>query len=90
MDFGSFALSAKEMLWPSALGGGKRKYQSFGVENKKEDFELIARWMVAGKIKTVMEDDNRFDLANGGKVYMKLNIGRTRGKIVIKIGADDQ
>ena len=90
MDFGSFALLAKKMFWPSALGGGKRKYLFLGAQNKKEDFELIGRWMAEGKIKTVIEDDNRFDLADAKKAYMKLSSGRTRGKIVIKIGADNE
>lgn len=88
LDFGSFATLAKKMLWPSALGGGKRKYQFLGVQNKKEDFELIGRWMVEGKIKTVIEDDNRYDLADAGKAYAKLKSGRTRGKIVIKFDAE--
>lgn len=90
MDFETFALLAKKMLWPSALGGGKKKYQFLGVRNKKEDFELVGRWMAEGKIKTVIKDDNRFDLVDAGKAYMKLNSGGTRGKIVIKIGADDE
>lgn len=90
MDFGSFAGLAKKMLWPSALGGGKRKYHFLGAENKKDDFEQIGRWMAEGKIKTVIEDDNRFDLADAVKAYTKLSKGRTRGKIVIKVGADDE
>jgi len=46
--------------------------------------------MAEGKIKTVIEDDNRFDLADAGKAYRKLNSRRTRGKIFIKIGADEE
>lgn len=90
MDFASFALLAKKTLWPSALGVGKRNNQFLGVQNKKEDFELIGRWMEEGKIKTVIEDDNCFELADAEKAYMKLNSGRITGRIVIKVGADDE
>ena len=37
----------------------------------------------------MIEDDNWFDLADAKKAYMKLSSGKTRGKIVIKVGADD-
>ncbi|MCJ1433191.1 hypothetical protein MMC27_002550 [Xylographa pallens] len=90
MDFGSFALLAKKMLWPSVIGGGKRKFQFLATETKLEDFRLIGRWMAEGKIKTVIEDHNRFGLADVGKAYMKLHSGRIRGKIIIQINADDE
>ena len=89
LDFGSLVTTAKKMLWPSALGGGKRKFQFLGAENKKADFERIGQWMAESKIKCVIEDENRFDLAEAGKAYTKLNTGRTRGKIILKVGADD-
>lgn len=50
LGLGDITMLMKKMLWPTALGGGKRKYQFIGVENKKEDFELISRWMTEGKM----------------------------------------
>jgi NADPH:quinone reductase-like Zn-dependent oxidoreductase len=46
--------------------------------------------MAEGRIKTVIEDDNRFDLEDARNAFLKLNTGRTRGKIVIKLGADHE
>lgn len=90
MDIGSFVTMAKKMFLPTALGGGKRPFQFVGVAVKKADLEQIGQWLAAGTIKAVIEDNNRFDLADTKKAYEQLQTGRTRGKIVIKVGADDQ
>lgn len=80
---------AKKSLWPSILGGGQRKYQFLNMENKREGFEQLGQWMAEGKLKCVIEDENRFDLADGKKAYEKLDTGRVRGKIVIKMNSDE-
>jgi len=81
----------KIMLWPSLLGGGKRKYLLFMLTSTtKEQWDLIGKWMVEGKLRTVIEDDNVFDLADIDKAFEKLRTGRTRGKIVVKIAEDGQ
>ncbi len=81
----------KMMLWPSWLGGGKRKFQLFLLGGtKKQQWDLVGKWMVEGKLRTVIEDDNVFDLASVDKAFEKLKTGRTRGKIVIKVAEDGQ
>lgn len=89
LSLADITMLMKEMLWPTALGGGKRTYHFTGVENKREDFELINRWMAEDKIKCVIDDDdNRFDTVDAKKAYQKLDTGRVRGKIVIKMNDD--
>lgn len=90
MDVGSIVTMAKQMLLPTALGGGKRAFQFVSVAVKKNDLENLGQWLAEGKIKAVIEDSNRFDLADTKKAYEQLHTGRTRGKIVIRVGADDQ
>ena len=90
LDIGSLMGTAKKTLLPAILGGGKRPYTFLGLANNNDDLKLFGQWMAEGKVKAVIEDENRFDLANTKKAYEQLNTGRTRGKIVIKVGADDQ
>lgn len=79
----------KMYLMPGWLGGGKRNFQFFSLSgSKNEDWEVIGKWMIEGKLKTVIEDGNRFDLADIRNALEKLHTGRTRGKIVIKIAED--
>jgi len=83
------AALTKMMLWPGALGGGKRSFQLFMLSStKKEHWELFGKWMAEGKLKTVIEDGNVYDLADIGKAFEKLQTGRTRGKIAIKVAED--
>lgn len=88
LGLADFTLLAKKMMWPSLLGGGKRQYQFVGASNKKEIFESLGQWMAEGKIKCVIEDENRFDLKDAKNAYEKLDTGRLRGKIVIKMNSD--
>ena len=90
LDFAGISSTAKKMFWPSLLGGGKRKFQFLGLKPENSDLDQIAQWMAEGKIKTIIEDENKYDLVDTKKAYQKLQTGRTRGKIVIKVGADDQ
>lgn len=79
----------KMMLWPGLLGGGKRIFHLFMLTStKKEQWDLFGKWMAEGKLKTVIEDGNVFDLANIGEAFEKLQTGRTRGKIAIKVAED--
>jgi len=81
----------KQLFWPSVLGGGKRNLHLFMLTStKKEQWDMVGKWMVEGKLRTVIEDDNVFDLADTGKAIEKLKTGRTRGKIVVKVAEDGQ
>lgn len=88
LGLSDFALLAKKMMWPSILGGGKRRYQFVTASNKKETFKSLGQWMAEGKLKCVIEDENRFDLRDAKRAYEKLDTGRLRGKIVIKMNSD--
>ncbi|RMZ75922.1 hypothetical protein DV738_g5210, partial [Chaetothyriales sp. CBS 135597] len=83
--------TAKILMLPTLLGGGTRPYgifMLFGTE--KEDWELIGKWMVEGKVRTVIEDDNRFALSDIQSAVRKLQTGRTRGKIIITVAEHAQ
>lgn len=86
----AFVTMARKMLTPGFLGGGQRPFEFLGVAPKEEDFNLIGQWMAEGKVRTVVENENFFDIADTKKAYEKLHTGRARGKIVIKVGADHQ
>ena len=91
VSLGSMLDIAKMGILPGWLGGGKRPYQLyFLASTKKEEWELVGRWMVEGKLRTIIEEGNRFELVDIQKAFDKLNSGRTRGKIVVKISEDGQ
>ena len=71
------------MMWPTMLGGGKRRIEFLAVKNKYEDFEQIAQWMKEGKVKAVI--DSTFELKDAAKAYEKLKTGRAKGKVVVHV-----
>ncbi|KAF5664656.1 zinc alcohol dehydrogenase [Fusarium circinatum] len=79
-------------LLPRWLGGGKRKFKYHSVTANRKDFRQIADWMKDGKVKVVIEEE--FGLEDAGRAYARLKEGRTRGKLVIRVGdeagVDDQ
>jgi NADPH:quinone reductase-like Zn-dependent oxidoreductase len=72
-----------KMLRPSWLGGGKRPIQAGVIKNKKEDFELIGRWLEEGKIRAVI--DQTVEWEDAPKAYERLKTGRAKGKIVLHV-----
>lgn len=90
IGFGFLWESAKKMVWPGWLGGGKRPWEFFGLDSKGEGLKRIAEWMGEGKVKGVV--DEVFGMEDKGpvKAFEKLRTGRTRGKIVVKIGNDKE
>lgn len=83
MSLGGIRMIMSRMMWPSLLGGGKRPFEMIGVANKLDDFNQIAAWMKAGKVRSVI--DSVYELEDGPKAYEKLKLGRTRGKIVVHV-----
>ncbi|EXJ83686.1 hypothetical protein A1O1_07310 [Capronia coronata CBS 617.96] len=73
----------KRKLWPSFLGGGKRKGMGFFAQTKKDDLEQIAAWMTEGKIRAVI--DQKFAFEEAPRAIEKLKTGRARGKIVVEV-----
>lgn len=76
-------------LLPGFLGGGKRPFgMMFLMGVPADQRELAGKWMVEGKVKTVIEDGNKFELQDIQKAFEKLKGGRTRGKISVQVTED--
>ncbi|ENH65987.1 Zinc-type alcohol dehydrogenase-like protein C16A3.02c [Fusarium oxysporum f. sp. cubense race 1] len=73
-------------LLPRWLGGGKRKFKYHSVTANRKDFGQVADWMKDGKIKAVIEEE--FGLEDAGRAYARLKEGRTRGKLVVRVGSE--
>jgi len=71
------------MLWPSALGGGQRKFQFVTCAANAVQYAELAKWLAEGKLKTVIEKE--YELEQAGEAYERLKSGRTRGKLVVKV-----
>ncbi len=74
--------------WPGWLGGGKRPWEFNDLVNKHEDFAELGRMIQEKKVRVII--DEVFDTQDKGPVraYAKLRLGRTRGKIVVKLVED--
>ncbi|KAH7174028.1 uncharacterized protein B0J16DRAFT_351244 [Fusarium flagelliforme] len=73
-------------LLPGWLGGGKRPFKFHSVVANRKDFGHVAGWIRDGKVKVVIEEE--FGLEDAGRAYGRLKEGRTRGKLVIRVGGD--
>lgn len=81
----------KIVAWPTILGGGKTPFKFYSLGPiKQEEFDMLGAWMVEGKVKSVIEEDNRFELGEVAKAFQKLKGGRTRGKMVIEVDREGQ
>lgn len=74
---------ASIFLWPTTLGGGKRKFKFLTCWPDHESFVRLARWVVEGKMKPVIERE--YDLDQTNEAFAHLKTGRTRGKLVVKV-----
>ncbi|RFN48925.1 hypothetical protein FIE12Z_6772 [Fusarium flagelliforme] len=73
-------------LLPGWLGGGRRPFKFHSVVANRKDFGQFADWIRDGKIKVVVEEE--FGLEDAGRAYGRLKEGKTRGKLVIRVGGD--
>jgi len=86
LAFVRFALGA--FLWPSFLGGGRRKLVFAAADIKQETLEKIGDWIVGGVVRPVT--DEVFPMEDVAQAFRRLKTGRARGKIVIDVaGAKD-
>ena len=76
---------ASRMLWPTFLGGGKRKFEAYMTKNKHDDFAQIAEWMKEGKVKAVIEEV--FEFADAPKAITLLKKGKSTGKIIVHVAS---
>ncbi|KAM0215106.1 hypothetical protein ACHAQD_008618 [Fusarium lateritium] len=74
----------RRSLLPSCLGSGKRPYRLVRVSVNSKDLQQVGQWMAQGKVRAVI--DEKFEWKNAPKAYTKLRLGRTVGKIVVRVG----
>jgi NADPH:quinone reductase-like Zn-dependent oxidoreductase len=70
-------------LWPSALGGGQRKFQFVTCAANAVQYAELAKWVAEGKMKVIIERE--FSLEQAGEALERLKSGRTRGKLVVNV-----
>ncbi|KAJ4116151.1 hypothetical protein NW768_011123 [Fusarium equiseti] len=73
-------------LLPGWLGGGKRPFKFHSVVANRKDFGQVTDWIRDCKVKVVIEEE--FRLENARRAYRRLKEGRTRGKLVIRVGGE--
>jgi NADPH:quinone reductase-like Zn-dependent oxidoreductase len=61
--------------------GRSQKASFFISKINKDDLELLAQWMVAGKVKPVV--DTTFELSRAAEALSYLGEGHARGKVII-------
>jgi len=81
-----FALSA--MLWPSFLGGGRRKFVILADGVKRQPLEIVAGWISDGRIKPVT--DQVFAMEDAVEAFKRLKTGRARGKVIVNVAAEEK
>lgn len=69
---------------PTMFGGGKSAFKLITCEPNAAEFTDLTSWIAAGKVRPVIEET--FELNQTAQAYGKLKTGRTRGKIVVKVG----
>ncbi|KIW73477.1 hypothetical protein PV04_01591 [Phialophora macrospora] len=74
---------AMKYLWPGFLGGGKRKFQFWGVVSDSGQLEEIGKWMAEGKVRAVV--DEVLPMEDAPKGFEKLKTHRMKGKIVVVV-----
>ncbi|CAJ0544037.1 Ff.00g040510.m01.CDS01 [Fusarium sp. VM40] len=74
----------RRSLLPSCLGGGKRQYRLVRVNIDSKDLQQIGQWMAQAKVRAVI--DEKFEWKEAPRAYTKLRLGRTAGKIVVRVG----
>ena len=83
VSLGSAFTLTKNALWPSILGGGKRKFIPYMTKNSREDLQQIAKWMVDGTVRTVIDATFKFEEA--AEAFEHLKQGSSAGKVVVRL-----
>ncbi|GAM88186.1 hypothetical protein ANO11243_062170 [Dothideomycetidae sp. 11243] len=86
LAFVRFFLTAH--MWPTVLGGGKRKFTLFSADFKKELIDPVINGFAAGTFKTVV--DRVFPMEEAVEAFKHLKSGRARGKIIVNVAGEGQ
>jgi NADPH:quinone reductase-like Zn-dependent oxidoreductase len=79
---------AFRFMVPTWLGGGQRPF-AFGLASTNfNDFMQLGRMVEEGKVKPVV--DEVFVFEDAKQAYEKLKIGRTKGKIVVRLQTQEK
>ena len=81
LGFLRFALGA--LLWPSLIGGGRRKLVFGYADIKSETLEQIGRWIADGEVRPVT--DQVFAMEDAVEAFRRLKTGRARGKVIVNL-----
>ena len=77
---------AFRFLLPKALGGGQRPFAFGMAATNFGDFTEIGKLLREGKIKPVIDQVSEFE--DVPEAYRRLKTGRSKGKLVIRVGGD--
>ncbi|KAF2172626.1 hypothetical protein M409DRAFT_62388 [Zasmidium cellare ATCC 36951] len=81
LAFLKFALRAS--LFPSFLGGGKRKFVLVVSDVKEETLNKFGNWFVDGQVKPVI--DQTFPFEQAVDAYKRQKTGRAAGKVIVDV-----
>jgi NADPH:quinone reductase-like Zn-dependent oxidoreductase len=80
-----FSFFIKASLLPGFLGGGKRKLQLLVPKLDQEHLDQAVNLVADGSVKVVI--DGEYTMEQAVEAYRRLKSGRSKGKIVVQIGA---
>ncbi|KAF5006435.1 hypothetical protein FDECE_7195 [Fusarium decemcellulare] len=76
----------KMLVWPTALGGGKRTFRMLIVKTNRKDLEKLGDWVAEGKTKAIISET--YSLNQVQQAFAKLKSGNVRGKLVVDVSQD--
>ncbi|KAH7378535.1 hypothetical protein BKA64DRAFT_244706 [Cadophora sp. MPI-SDFR-AT-0126] len=71
------------ILLPRILGGGSSKFKLFSTRNSRGDLGRIARWVLEGKVKVLVEQV--FEYEDAPNAIELLKKGRSASKIIVHV-----
>lgn len=78
--------SMKRKVWPSFLGGIKRKVTGFWPQPNREDLQQIGEWIKDGTVKPMI--DEKFSFEQAPQAIERLKTGRAKGKIIVDVATE--
>lgn len=85
LGFGAIKELVSRIMWPTFLGGGKRKFQFLGVASNYDEFKEIGEWMQQGKLKTKIDEVFSMDEKGPIRGFERVKTGRAKGKVLVHV-----
>ncbi len=86
LSFVRFVMATQCM--PRFLSGAKRQHLTVFGHPDPESLSQIAKWMVEGKVKPVI--DSKYKFENLREAYQRLKTGRARGKVILEVAPEGE